>query len=106
QADGKIIVAGSAQNSGNYYIALVRYNVNGTLDTGFGAGGKVTTSIGSYSYADGNGLALQADGKIVVVGSASSYRSPYEDFAVLRYNTNGSLDGSFGNHGKVTTDFR
>ena len=47
QSDGKIVAAGSSYNGSNYDFALVRYNTNGTLDTAFGTGGIVTTSIGS-----------------------------------------------------------
>src|SRR5256885_2746610 len=92
-------------------VALLRYNANGSLDTdpttGFGAGtGIVTTDIGSSSnYA--NAVALQADGKIVVVGNAfvNSFAGT-SDIAVLRYNANGSLDTTgFGSpNGYVTTN--
>ena len=104
QKDGKIVVAGtSSDNSGKSNFALVRYNSNGTLDaTGFGSGGKVTTAIGP-SLDRGNGVALQSDGKIVVAGYAG--QSPNSDFAVVRYNKDGSLETGFGSGGKVTTAF-
>ncbi|MEU0402110.1 calcium-binding protein [Streptomyces sp. NPDC006197] len=98
QADGKIIAAGHA-NSGDF--ALARYNANGSLDTGFGTGGKVTTDFGGTDQA--RGMALQADGKIVVAG-ASNAGGTY-DFALARYNANGSLDTGFDTDGKVTTGF-
>jgi uncharacterized delta-60 repeat protein len=81
----------------------VRYNADGSLDTGFGGGdGIVTTSI-SAGDDKAHGLALQADGKIIVVGETSGNG---KDFAVLRYNADGSLDTSFGGgDGIVTTDF-
>ncbi|KYC42819.1 hypothetical protein WA1_11875 [Scytonema hofmannii PCC 7110] len=54
QPDGKIVVAGATYNGSNYDIALTRYNINGSLDTGFGNGGKVITSIGNGSkYSSG-----------------------------------------------------
>ena len=101
QPDGKIVVAGYSYNSSNKCnFALVRYNANGTLDTGFGTGGIVTTSIGSgYDYA--HALVIQSDGKIVVAGSSSN-GSKY-NFALVRYNANGTLDTGFGTGGIVTT---
>lgn len=73
----------------------------GSLDTCFGTGGKVTTVFGiSPIMYD---AAVQADGKIVVVG-ASDYAAQ-NDFAVVRYNTDGTLDTSFDGDGKVSTDF-
>jgi uncharacterized delta-60 repeat protein len=107
QPDGKIVVAGYANIEGEEDFALVRYNANGTLDTTFGSGGKVITDFGrlqqGYSYALGFSLALQPDGKIVVAGVA--YIGAGRDFALARYNSNGTLDTSFGTGGKVITDF-
>jgi uncharacterized delta-60 repeat protein len=104
QADGKILVAGSSKSStGSYYnVALARYNTNGTLDNTFGTGGIVTTAIGNND-ASGNSVAVQADGKIVVVGESNTLYG--SDFAVVRYNTNGALDNTFGTNGIVNTDF-
>jgi uncharacterized delta-60 repeat protein len=97
QRDGKIVVAGVTfvNNVGNF--ALARYNSNGTLDTTFGTGGKVVTDFGADDHAFS--VALQADGKIVAAGMKGA------DFALARYNTNGTLDGTFGTGGKVVTDF-
>jgi uncharacterized delta-60 repeat protein len=100
------VVAGSSYNSNSskFDFALVRYNANGTLDTGFGTGGTgiVTTSIGnSYDYA--NALGIQPDGRIVVAGRSFNSNSNKYDFALVRYNANGSLDTTFGTNGKVTT---
>ncbi|MBD2022534.1 DUF4347 domain-containing protein [Leptolyngbya sp. FACHB-36] len=101
QSDGKIVVAGYATSSGTGSdFALVRFNANGTLDTSFDTDGKVTTSIGNVEFI--TSIALQSDGKIVVMGSAYSTNF---DFALARYNTNGSLDTSFGTGGTVLTDF-
>ena len=52
----------------------------------------------------GNSVAIQPDGKIIVAGVASIL-IPIGDFALVRYNADGSLDSSFGNNGKLTTDF-
>ena len=103
QGDGKIVVGGASNNNGSPYdFALVRYNANGTLDTGFGSGGKVTTDIGG-SADWGYSVAVQGDGKMVLAG-VSLNGSNY-DFALVRYNANGALDTSFGSGGKATTDF-
>jgi uncharacterized delta-60 repeat protein len=100
QTDGKILVAGSTGSSdGNF--ALVRYAVDGSFDTGFGAGGGVVTDIGTGSIDDGNSLVVQADGKILVAGSSASGGN--DDFALVRYNANGSLDTSFSGDGKLLT---
>ncbi|MER2626697.1 MAG: Ig-like domain-containing protein, partial [Accumulibacter sp.] len=99
QADGKILVGGES----DYHFAVARYNVNGSLDTDFDSDGKVTTDFGSQ--ADGYSVTVQGDGKILVAGYAASGSGSGYDFALARYNANGSLDTSFDGDGKVTTDF-
>ena len=97
QPDDKILVAGETWfDSGNSDFALVRYNANGSLDTSFGIAGKVTTD---FNYRDqGSSMTIQSDGKIIVVGESNG------DFALARYNIDGSLDKTFSGDGKVTTD--
>ena len=95
QADGKVVVAGSSYGNG---FVLARYNTDGSLDTSFGDDGRVRTSFGPGS-AEAYGIAIQADGKIVAAGRFDW------DFALARYNADGSLDTSFGSGGKVITDF-
>jgi uncharacterized delta-60 repeat protein len=102
QSDEKIIVAGSSWNGSNDDFALIRYNTDGNLDNTFDSDGKVTTAIGSSNEV-GKSAAIQSDGKIVVAGK--SYNGSAFNFAVVRYNGNGSLDNSFDSDGKVTTDF-
>src|SRR5204863_446060 len=89
-------------NGSNDDFALVRYNPDGSLDTSFGGTGKVTTAILSLND-QANSVAIQPDGKIVAAGY--SYNGSNDDFALVRYNPDGSLDTSFGSTGKVTTDF-
>jgi uncharacterized delta-60 repeat protein len=108
QSDGKILVAGLALHSGDFSsadFALARYNPNGTLDQGFGAGGKQTTDfLGNADAAQG--IIVQPDGKIVAAGYARSGNdSNTDNFALARYNPDGSLDQSFGAGGKQITDF-
>ena len=93
QEDGKILVAGYSFNGSNYDFALVRYNSDGSLDTSFDGDGKVSTDIGSGDDR-GHSVTIQADGKILVAGS--SHNGKNTDFALVRYNSNGSLDTSFG----------
>lgn len=95
QPDGKILAGGETAVGSVEEFALARYNLDGSLDASFGSGGKVTTAIGAGSLA--NALVLQPNGKIIAAGGSS------EDFAVARYNPDGSLDTSFGTGGKVTT---
>jgi uncharacterized delta-60 repeat protein len=109
QTDGKIVVAGGAFPLFTFLgdIKIVRYNPNGSLDTSFGVGGIVTTTFPEGSYAFD--VALQPDGKIVAAGTVFVNFIPGEqsdtDFALARYNSDGSLDTTFGNGGTVTTDF-
>ena len=100
QKNGKLVAAGTSYNGSGNDFALVRYNTNGSLDTSFNGTGKVTTSIGS-GYDVAHALAIQKDGKLVAAGY--SWNGTDLDFALVRYNTNGSLDTSFNGTGKVTT---
>ena len=70
---------------------MLRYGADGNLDTSFGDSGKVTTSVAKDSNADS--VAMQSDGKIVVAGNAFIDRNN-NDFGVVRYNANGTLDTS------------
>ena len=97
QSDGKILAVG---NSGDDF-AVARYNTDGSLDTSFGSGGVVTTDLGAIPGTTNNtagSAALQSDGKIVVAGGTQGQAGP-EEWAFARYNTDGSLDTSFGGSG-------
>lgn len=100
--DGKVVAVGSAGASGFQDFAALRYSTDGTLDTTFSGDGVTTTPVGT-SVDIANGLAVQADGKIVAVGQTVSAAGP-DAFAVVRYNTDGSLDTTFSGDGIVTTD--
>jgi len=107
QGDGKVLVAGRARTSsttGNDF-ALLRFNPDGTPDSTFGAGGLVTTDLGSTSDS-ANAIVIQPDGKILLAGETRR-SSTLSDFALMRYNPDGTLDTSFGTggSGKVITDF-
>src|SRR5215471_9825548 len=104
QSDGKIVVGGTSSGpAGNSDFALARYNTDGSLDPNFGSGGKVTTDF-FHDDDSLNAIAIQPDGKIVAAGSASR-PGQGPQFALARYNPDGSLDSSFGSAGKTTTDF-
>jgi uncharacterized delta-60 repeat protein len=102
QPDGKIVTAGRAGSSNIYNLALARYNTDGSLDESFGNGGKVTTIFPNAVRSGAHAVVLQPDGKIVAAGWTYS---PLASFALARYNSDGSLDASFGNGGWVATSF-
>ncbi len=100
QADGKIVMVGGTFTD----FILARFNADGSLDSGFGVGGKVTTDMVSGEGEEALGVAIQSDGRIVVVGTTGTPGpgGPV-NFALARYNANGSLDASFGTGGKVSS---
>jgi uncharacterized delta-60 repeat protein len=101
-AGGKLVAQGSGFTGAGQDFTLARYNPNGTLDSAFGSGGKVTTDFaGGDDF--GIGLVVQADGKLVAGGYA--FIGALRDFALARYKPNGTLDRTFGRQGKLTTDF-
>lgn len=107
QSDNKIVATGYALDNSkfNYSFAVVRYNDDGSLDSSFGNAGIVLTSITNYRD-EANDMVLQPDGKIVVTGYAGySILGNNMDLALVRYNSDGSLDTSFDTDGKVITDF-
>lgn len=94
QADGKLVVVGTSDDD----FAVARYETDGSLDTSFSDDGKVITDIGGSD--EGNGVVIQQDGKIVVAGRSG------QNFALARYNPDGSLDTSFDSDGilSLSTD--
>src|SRR5215831_1059121 len=107
QADGKLVVVGTTYINNDYTgedFAVARYNPDGTLDKTFGAGGKTQTDFPGLA-AVASSVVVQSDGKIVVAGGAFPLFTFLGNFEVVRYNSNGSLDTSFGDRGIVTTNF-
>ncbi|MFD4597320.1 calcium-binding protein [Streptomyces sp. NPDC058464] len=94
QPDGKIVVAGQVGTT-RFDFSLIRYNGDGSLDTGFGSGGIQRTDFGDYDTAEA--LAIQPDGKIVAAGGGGG------GFALARYHTNGTLDTTFDGDGLAVT---
>jgi uncharacterized delta-60 repeat protein len=103
---GKIEVAGSLDNNPGgiwgYQVALARFNADGSADSTFGQAGQVVTPFPTGGMS-ATATVLQADGKIVVAGKSVRSGGGQTGFGVLRYNTDGSLDASFGNGGLVQT---
>jgi uncharacterized delta-60 repeat protein len=100
QVDGKVVVLGYTESGTDRHIALVRYTNNGMLDNSFGTGGMVTTAfVGSLNHFPE--VEIQADGKIIVAGQVQSSTST--DFLLVRYNSDGTLDNTFGTNGIVIT---
>src|SRR4030095_11887333 len=87
------------------FMVIARYNVDGTMDTTFDSDGIRGVDFDAFSFA--SGVAVQADGKIVVVGHVEESLNGVVNtkFAVARFNTNGSLDLTFSGDGRLTTDF-
>ena len=105
QADGKIVAAGTAQddaiNGKQPYIAVARYNTDGSLDESFGIGGKAVINYEDI-YTKGTSLVVQPNGKIVVSGK-TFILGTYYDICVSRLLPDGTLDSSFGFNGKMVT---
>ena len=107
QADGKILLGGTVrynqEEGGEAYsfATLMRYNSNGSRDLSFGIDGSVEVGWSGYRSS----VAVQADGKILMGGTTdySEYGYP-EDFALVRYNIDGSLDLSFDGDGEISTN--
>lgn len=103
QPDGKIVTAGigADPNTFKYVISLARYNADGSLDLTFGNGGKVMSdTVSDIELAID--VALQMDGKIIVVGT--TFSGSGTEVAILRFNSDGNTDPSFGSNGKVITN--
>ncbi|MCY7409323.1 MAG: hypothetical protein LH473_03550, partial [Chitinophagales bacterium] len=101
QPDGKIVVGGTTYDGPDF--SVVRYNSAGSVDYGFGANGIATAEIG-LGYNSARDLALQPDGKILFAGSCVDFNGKWS-FALIRFNSNGSLDNSFSGDGKLITSF-
>jgi uncharacterized delta-60 repeat protein len=116
QSDGKLVVAGSTggcSESGGEFTChgeflIERYNLNGTLDTSFGGGDGIVTTDFGYESQGAAAVVIEPSGKILVGGATSEFQGgpSISAFALARYNSDGSLDTSFGGgDGKVSTEF-
>ncbi|WP_353550075.1 HYR domain-containing protein [Sediminibacterium sp. KACHI17] len=109
QADGKSVLVGRLDDNYNsqYPFTIVRLNQDGTEDQSFGTNGRATVNIYAnnynyyyYNYSEAKSVAIQSDGKIVVAGNAYYqdyyYNYGYYVFTVVRLNSNGTIDNTFG----------
>lgn len=98
----KLVVAGGVSNGSNWDFALARVTDNGSLDSGFGSGGGVSTAVGSgndVAYS----LVAHGDGRVKAAGYSDSSGVNGDDFALVAYTSTGALDTAFGSGGKLTT---
>jgi len=102
--DGRIVVVGRTGAFPSINLAIARFNPDGSLDVTFDGDGKVTTNFG-VPQNGGDDVVIDASGQIVVAGWAGNWSTDEVDFAVARYNPDGSLDATFDGDGKATTDF-
>jgi uncharacterized delta-60 repeat protein len=104
QKDGKIVVAGGSNGGGSSTFAVARYETDGSLDASFGFGGTVYTAVAATSTEElATAMVLQKDGNIIVGGYSNEGMGTPTEFVLARYDTNGSLDASFGSGGVVLT---
>jgi uncharacterized delta-60 repeat protein len=96
QVDGKIILAGNNNYDQGGYVALFRFNIDGTLDNTFAEGGIVTTDLGSSVWI--NDISILSDGKILLAGGFG------ENACLIRYNSDGTLDSSFSHDGQIISE--
>jgi uncharacterized delta-60 repeat protein len=109
-SDGKPVFASAQEVSGSEFatgLNLARFNTDGSLDTSFGTGGKTSVSIARFLIG---AATMQSDGRLLVAGTVADANYPTSSnavlrFIVLRFNTDGSLDTSFGTNGSVRTAF-
>lgn len=102
QTDGKIVVAGKSYNGTDYDIAIARYNIDGTLDNTFSQDGKLTMPIGTLDDA-AEALIIRPNGKILIAGA--TLNNGLNDFVLVQYNSDGTVDNNFGLGGIVKIDF-
>ncbi len=103
-SDGKIVIAGTIQNGNHNDFGLVQFHPDGSIDTSFGQLGKVVTDFGNGFDDNGAALAIQEDEKIIITGR-TGHPSNHQ-FGIARYNSDGSLDGSFGIGGRSSIDLQ
>ncbi len=105
QSDGSIVVAGTSQGSTSLDFSVARYTPDGSLDKNFGSGGHVLTDF-LHGNDVARGVALQVlNGKTYIVAAGFAWNGSRDEFAVVRYSPDGSLDTSFGSGGKVMVGF-
>lgn len=101
QSDGKILIAANSLCDA----VILRYNSNGLPDSSFGAAGIIVTNFETSECASPYGIIIQSDGKIIAAGvSGINALNGNGNFGLIRFNSNGTIDNTFGINGKVATD--
>ncbi|OLY90613.1 hypothetical protein BUE76_00845 [Cnuella takakiae] len=104
QPDGHIAVVGSTINFPNFNLVLARYRSDGSLDPDFGIGGKQETDLfGSHDMAAA--LTIQKDEKIIVAGFSERKNTNRQNFTLVRFNKDGTLDSTFSKDGKLASPY-
>lgn len=104
QPDGHIAVVGSTINFPNFNLVLARYRSDGSLDPDFGIGGKQETDLfGSHDMA--SALTIQKDEKIIVAGFSERKNTNRQNFTLVRFNKDGTLDSTFSKDGKLASPY-
>lgn len=101
QSDGRILLAGTQRNGSSYDLCVTRLNADGTLDTTFGSAGFRVVDVGAGTGDSGGGVAVQADGRILVAGSTYDSVAKVYAISVVRLDVDGNLDPTFGAGGKA-----
>jgi uncharacterized delta-60 repeat protein len=106
QGDGKIVVSGAeGQSTSPFALYLLRYNADGSLDANFRTGGTVAVPSPDGQVIHPEGVAVQADGKIIAGGFFQDAARQHMNLAALRVNPDGSVDTGYGNGGWATGQF-
>src|SRR5436190_16878729 len=95
QSDGKIVVGGWVETDHGFDFAILRYDINGQLDSSFGINGKAVNDLGTASD-ECYSIVIQADDKIIAAGTIFPGLNGYSNFALIRYTKDGKTDSSFG----------
>jgi uncharacterized delta-60 repeat protein len=103
QSDGKVVVVGSVLIGSDDDFSIIRYGTDGELDSTFGTGGIYTPNLGSIYFDTARAVAQLPGGKLLVVGNSTHDQA--SDIALVRVNTNGTGDTTFGgsSNGQVVT---
>ena len=106
QPDGKILAAGASniELAKDWYMAVARYNLDGSLDRTFGTGGKSVIAF-PERLAEAKSISIQENGKIVLAGRSFEIYPDISDYALTRLTSAGVIDSSFGENGLIINDF-
>jgi uncharacterized delta-60 repeat protein len=104
QSNGKILICGPSSNGASEYFTMLRYNSNGTIDNTFGTSGKTQIQMGAATDDVPYSMQIQSDGKIVIGGFSFSTITTLTSIAIIRIDSNGTMDNGFGSLGKIISN--